>query len=402
MDDEQKTKSELIEELKTLRQSETQFRTIYENSPILIEAIDADGLLVLWNKQCVETYGWTMEELNAQQDILELPYPDEAFRETVRQSILDEKEVQFNEWHPKTKTGETRDLMWANFKMDDGTTIGLGYDVTERNRQEEIRRKQSEMLRKTEKMATLGSLVAGVAHEINNPNNVIMLNTPFLKQVWADALPCIERAVATGEITKLAELPAAEILKEVPKLLSATLRGAERIERMVTQLKDYARESTSESRIGMVQINDVLHSALELLSNPLKNATTALKVELAAELPRLQGDFYQLEQVFINLLMNACESLESSEQGIRLRTDMDPGTKQIMVIIEDEGCGMTENVLKHVTDPFFSTKQSCGGTGLGGSISRRIVEEHGGRIHYQSQPGQGTTATVSLPWADDL
>ena len=96
---------------------------------------------------------------------------------------------------------------------------------------------------------------------------------------------------------------------------------------MVTQLKDYARESTSESRIAMVQINDVLHSALELLSNPLKNATTALKVELAADLPRLQGDFYQLEQVFINLLMNACESLESSEQGIRLRTDMDPGEK---------------------------------------------------------------------------
>jgi len=129
----------------------------------------------------------------------------------------------------------------------------------------------------------------------------------------------------------------------------------------------------------------------------LKKATDCFEVEYSAELPLLQGHVQRLEQVVVNLLMNACQSLPERHRCIVVKTGRLPGSPSIYLEVKDEGRGITAKDLPHVTDPFFTTRRDSGGTGLGLSISARIIKEHGGRLDVVSTPGQGTTVRVILP-----
>jgi PAS domain S-box-containing protein len=124
-----------------LAKSEKRFRMIYENAPVLIDAFDVNGRCVLWNKHCRETFGWTIDEINAHDDTLSIFYPDPVVRKEVVQSIIAEPDGRFRQWHPKTKDGKTLVTLWANFRLPDGSTISLGYDITEQKQAEEALRK---------------------------------------------------------------------------------------------------------------------------------------------------------------------------------------------------------------------------------------------------------------------
>ena len=131
-----------------------------------------------------------------------------------------------------------------------------------------------------------------------------------------------------------------------------------------------------------------------MLGSRLKHATNRLSVRLAADLPTIKGDFQRLEQVFINLLVNACDALSDQAQAIEVSSEWSPATGEIRVVVRDEGKGMPEEVLSRIGEPLMTTKHDSGGTGLGVSISMDIVREHGGRIFYESIQGAGTTAKV--------
>lgn len=126
-------KRELHQKIKSLKESEEQFRAIYEHAPVLIDAFDENGHCILWNNECQKTFGWTVEEINRHGDALSLFYPDPVVRETVIQTITIDPDGHFREWHPVTKDGRIIDTMWANFRLPDGLTFSLGYDITQRN-----------------------------------------------------------------------------------------------------------------------------------------------------------------------------------------------------------------------------------------------------------------------------
>lgn len=256
--------------------------------------------------------------------------------------------------------------------------------------------KMEQELVQADKMISLGILVSGMAHEINNPNNSIMLNASILKETWENILPIIDRFYEEKGDFAVGGLQYDEIRRGVPELFSGIEKGAKRIRNIVRDLKDYSRSEASE--IGSdVDINEVLRSALALVKNMIKNCTRNFSVEYGDDLPLIQGNVQRLEQVVINLIQNGCQALPDRKRGLRVTTFYDDESGHVAVKVEDEGRGIPYDALPHIMDPFFTTRRGEGGTGLGLAVSAKIVREHGGKIEVKSQPGKGSTFKILLP-----
>ena len=275
-------------------------------------------------------------------------------------------------------------------------TEELAQEVAERNRALEELRLHQDKLIQADKMATLGILVAGVAHEVNNPNGLILLNLPILKDVYGDALETLEeRYQAQGDF-QLGGLPYSRMRQEVPHMLEDMSEGAARIKRIVEDLKDYARQDAA-ARKEPFDLNSVTQAALRLVDTSVRKATAHCVADYCEELPQVSGNALRIEQVIVNLLINACQALPCVQRGIYLATSFDQAAGLARLTIRDEGVGIPPESLNRLTDPFFTTKRESGGTGLGLSISAGIVQEHGGSLSFDSPPGCGTTATLTLP-----
>ncbi|GAB4164192.1 MAG: transporter substrate-binding domain-containing protein [Geothermobacteraceae bacterium] len=258
-------------------------------------------------------------------------------------------------------------------------------------RQLEVQQKQ---LLQADKMASLGILVSGVAHEVNNPNGLILLNLPILKKVWQDTLPHLDRLYREQGDFRLGWLNYSRMREEIPQMLDDMQQAAGRIRRIVEDLKDFARrdDSTLDEE---VDINQVAAAAVRLVDNSIRKATDNFSCELADKLPKFRGKSQRIEQVIVNLLLNACHALTDRGQGIRLRSFR--RDNDLVVEVVDHGCGIDPEHMSRLTDPFFTTRRESGGTGLGLSVSAGIVEEHGGRLEFASRPGEGTRVRVILP-----
>jgi len=271
-------------------------------------------------------------------------------------------------------------------------------DVTDRVLAEERERERMETLVQTEKLASLGILVAGVAHEINNPNYTIAINADILADAWKSVSPIIDRELSQRPTDLVGGMEWNEAKTQIPLLLSGIAAASRDIEAIVKGLKDYARaEKNPEPE--EVSVNLVVKASLALLSNFIKKATRCLKLNLAEDLPPARAHFQRLEQVVVNLVQNACQALSDPDQAVEISTMYDPAAAMVILEVRDEGRGMGPEELAHVKDPFFTTKQNLGGVGLGVSISNSIITEFGGRLDYESEPGAGTRAVVALPAA---
>jgi len=178
--------------------------------------------------------------------------------------------------------------------------------------------------------------------------------------------------------------------------LARMQEGASRISGIVNSLKDYSRLQPGEL-MWEVDLVDVIHNSLRLLENLISQKTTRFEQNLAAELPQVRGNSQRLSQVLINLLVNSCEALTDRNQGITLSSEFVEDGGMVEIIVRDEGVGIAEEHLKKITDPFFTTKRTSGGTGLGLSVSSTIVQEHGGKLEFSANPGGGTIARFSIP-----
>jgi polar amino acid transport system substrate-binding protein len=275
-------------------------------------------------------------------------------------------------------------------------TEELARQVAERNRALEELRLHQDKLIQADKMATLGVLVAGVAHEVNNPTGLILLNLPILKDVYGDALEALEARYQEQGDFLLGGLPYSRMRDEVPQILTDMSEGATRIRRIVEDLKDYARQDTVARREPF-DLNAVAQAAVRLVDTSLRRATTRFETIYCEPLPLVSGNALRIEQVVVNLLINACQALPSVDRGIFLATGFDAEAGEVRLTIRDEGVGIPPESLSRLTDPFFTTRRESGGTGLGLSISAGIVQEHGGSLKFDSPPTQGTTATLTLP-----
>jgi signal transduction histidine kinase len=245
-------------------------------------------------------------------------------------------------------------------------------------------------------MTSLGLLVAGVAHEINNPNNFIMANSQLLERVWQDALKVLREYYREHGDFQIGGISFSEMNEDSSRLFAGILDGSRRINEIVNNLKGFARKDRHSTEHG-VEVNRVVTAAITILHHQLMKHTDNLHHDLTAEIPPVNGSSQQLEQVVINLLMNACEALPHRQSGIWVTTGYDPGDGQVTIIIRDEGFGMPGQVSSRMMEPFFTTRLDRGGTGLGLFISQSIVKEHDGTLEFTSEPGKGTTFIVKIP-----
>jgi polar amino acid transport system substrate-binding protein len=251
----------------------------------------------------------------------------------------------------------------------------------------------------TEKMASLGILVSGIAHEINNPTNFIMLNAPILNDVWKGSTEILDAHASAEPSFLLAGLPYAEMRELVPELFKGITDGAERIKNIVAGLKDYARQDLSDP-YATTNVNEAVQASLLLLGSMIKKSTRKFSVDYGAAIPPVKGAKQKIEQVVINLVQNSCQALKSLDAAIRIKTSFEDG--RVKVCVSDEGCGIAKESMPFIRDPFYTTKRDSGGTGLGLSISAGIVDELGGDMVFESTPGVGTIATISLPPASGV
>lgn len=275
-------------------------------------------------------------------------------------------------------------------------TAELSREVAERRHAEEELRSQQQQLVQADKMAALGVLVSGVAHEINNPNGLILLNMPVVMEAFQDAQPILDEHYRQHGDFDYAGLRYSRMREALPRLMSQMLEGSRRVKGIVEDLKDFARQPAPE-QIGDVDLNETVRAALRLLSNLIENSTENFSVEYGEGLPLVRGSSQRIEQVVVNLVMNACQALPSPDREVILRTFHDMDNNRIVLEVRDEGVGIPAENLPRLTDPFFTTKRETGGTGLGLSISTGIVKEHNGTLELESTPDNGTTARLSLP-----
>jgi polar amino acid transport system substrate-binding protein len=269
-------------------------------------------------------------------------------------------------------------------------------EVSERKRaMEELELHQRQLIQ-ADKMSSLGILVSGVAHEINNPNGVILLNLPLLEKAYNDAMPLLEDHYRRSGDFRLGWLNYSRMRTEIPELLNETIASAGRIKRIVEELKNFARQEDADF-CDNIDLNRVAESAVRLVEPTLRKATDRFSTRLADDLPALRGNFQRIEQVVVNLLLNASQALGDSRGEIVLETSRARSSGEVLLIVRDAGIGIEAKHLPHLMDPFFTTKREQGGTGLGLSVSAGIVKEHGGRLMFDSIPGLGTTVRLFLP-----
>ena len=260
---------------------------------------------------------------------------------------------------------------------------------------EQLRENQQQLVQ-ADKMAALGVLVSGVAHEINNPNGLILLNLPILKKINAEAMRVLDDVSREKGDFPLGGTAYSRIRDKLPRVLDVLEESAQRIRHIVDDLRDFSRV-TPAADLQPFQINDVAGKAARLTGNAIRKATGCFRLELGRDLPPVRGNAQRIEQVVVNLLLNACQALPGPDRGITLATAYLPEFRAVHLTVADEGVGIPPEDLPRLTDPFFTTKRASGGTGLGLSVSAGIVKAHGGSLSFTSSPGQGTTACLSLP-----
>ncbi|GAA3537993.1 transporter substrate-binding domain-containing protein [Zobellella aerophila] len=269
----------------------------------------------------------------------------------------------------------------------------LAREVARRTRELHL---QHQQLIQADKMSSLGILVSGVAHEINNPSSLLLLNLPVLKEAYQDMEELLEAQYQQQGDFYLAGLAYSRMREELPAMLDDMLTSAGRIRRIVDDLRDFARQNPAELA-EMVDLNQVVATVIRLVDSCIRKSSDHVEVAYAEALPRFKGNAQRIEQVVINLIVNACQALTSPEQGISIKTGYHARSEELCLEITDQGCGIEPHNLSRLKDPFFTTKREQGGIGLGLSVSASIVQEHGGRLIYDSEPGRGTRVTLFLP-----
>lgn len=384
----------------TLRKSEEYYSRFLDYAPVAIAIYDENKFLFS-NRAHSKLMGASEpSELIGRNvlDVIDEGYYD-LFRERHRVLLEQGASVPLAAYKCRRLDGATIDVETIAIPFiyrGKQASMGIALDVTEKKRAEAEVKSQREQLIRADKLASLGIVASGVAHEISNPNNFIMLNASVLRQIWRDLIPVLDSVCRNQGEFKIGKMDYSELREKMPALCCGILDGAKRIRQIVKELKDYSRPD--ETIISdMVDLNEVVNAAVLLLANLIRKSTKKFTVHRRSPLPRIKGNFRRLEQVMVNLIVNACQALRDKDQGITVTTTYDQASNRVSVMILDQGVGIPAENLPRIIDPFFTTKRDSGGTGLGLSISSRIIADHGGTLEYSSRPGEETVATMTFP-----
>lgn len=273
-------------------------------------------------------------------------------------------------------------------------------------RLEEEQKRTHIRLIQTEKEASIGQLAAGVAHEINNPATFVNVNAVTMEKWWKLFEPLFNRAIESGWDQELGLKKLSDMVARFPAMIESIKEGAARISLITNALRSYARPNHGKKEL--VDVKKVCENAVTMTRNRFKHHAH-LVVEIGPDLPEIFGNSQKLEQVFVNLLINAADATKEKTDMMTKQAQPFRGLisitaavrklpeKRIEIAVKDNGVGMETKVVRRVFDPFFTTKPQDKGTGLGMSIALGIVQDHGGSILVESTKGEGTAFTITLP-----
>jgi signal transduction histidine kinase len=248
-----------------------------------------------------------------------------------------------------------------------------------------------------EKLASLGLLISGIVHEINNPNNFIVFNIPILRDYMKEILPIVDDYADKNPMYEVYGMPYPDFRVDVMKLLDNIEHGSHRINVTVAKLKEFSRKREDKG-LRAVASAEVVNKALSICHTQIRKTVKTFDVEIDPGLARMTTDPEAIEQVLINLLINAAQAADKEDSLIRLHVYKGDSWKNGLVMeVIDNGCGMDETTTSRIFAPFFTTKEEGCGTGLGLYISKNLIESAGGSISVESEPGCGTTFRVIFP-----
>ncbi len=359
----QELETKVIERTREIEETKQYLENLLENANDVIYTLDSEQCFTYVNSK-VLAWGYTKE------DLLGRPYLallSKRHRGRRLKSTLDIGVKQVYEVEVLTKTGEPRSVMVSVSPLHgvEGEilgVLGIARDMTDT-------KKLEQQIRSSEKLASVGKLAAGVAHEINNPLGGI--------------LNCLYN-MRKGTLSPSRQ----------EEYLVSMEDGLRRVQKIVRQLLDFSQQHNPE--LALADIHQVIKRVLLLTEHLLVPHHVRLETSLAQDMPDIMIDRHMMEQVLMNLILNAIQAMRSGGV-LTIRTMVDGSN--CLLHIRDSGCGISPLVLPRIFDPFFTTKNEGEGTGLGLSVSLGIVERHGGKIFVESEVGRGTTFTVSIPLA---
>jgi PAS domain S-box-containing protein len=376
---EQRLASDAQVSLAALRRSEATAQAILESASEGILLVDASGRITLANAAALRMFGYDHAELIGQP--LEILLPDR-----IRVAHADHRMAYFAE--PRVRpmgigldlSGRRRDgaefpveISLSSVETSDGV-VAMAFitDITERKRAEGQLQRQREVLYQNEKLAALGTLSAGIAHEMNNPLGIMTTRIEVM----------------------LLEAEEQQLPPQVLEDLQVLHRAGQRVARIAASLRSFARQSAGERQ--PVELGTIVDEALLLMAKPLAADNVRVRTSLDRSLPPIVADVTAMHQVLMNLLTNAREAMPD---GGTIDVETSPAERPgwVRLRVADTGTGIPTEAISKVFDPFYTTKRT--GTGLGLSVTYGIIEEHGGTIDVRSQPGLGTTFTLEFPAA---
>ena len=261
---------------------------------------------------------------------------------------------------------------------------------------QEERRQIMAKLIQTNRMTSLGLLISSIAHNINTPNGAIKLAAQHLVSSWRDTIPILEHVAAEEGDYYLGGLPYCVAKVEIGQAIDSILNNAHRVERVIQDLRTYNLGGRSELH-PTFSINRMVDEAITIIRAHGRQGEITITPTLSPNIPDIRGNQYQLEQVVVNLLLNAMQAMSNNKGVVTVATEYSSDSGQIRIIITDRGDGISPEDQKQLFNPFFTTRIDKGGSGLGLYISKYIVTEHNGYLTVESEYGVGTVATVYIP-----
>jgi hypothetical protein len=367
VEDHQREKEELTKQKEILQK-------IFEHIPVMIALIGKVGKIELVNPEWEHVLGWTLRELAEQDiDIFEQALPNSEYRQMARDFVA----ASTGEWMDMKVTardGRVIDLAVTAIHLSDGTSLSIGREVTAQKQTENALQEAQANLFRIARIMSMGEMAATIAHEVNQPLAAVVTNANF----------CLRRL----------DLASSPELKVVREAMADVVADGTRASDVISRIRSFFQKSPPAQ--SEFDINEIILEAATLLRYELARHNITFRIELEDGMPCIVGDRLQLQQTLINLGMNAIEAMRSSFNRSRelvIKSRLEHG--EIFIEVRDSGKGLDPAAAEQIFNPFFTTKAE--GIGLGLSISRSIVESHGGRLWATSSFHDGTVFHFSLP-----
>ncbi|MDN5104214.1 PAS domain-containing sensor histidine kinase [Aliarcobacter butzleri] len=364
-----------------LKESEAKFRTLFDIAPVFLNSFDKNGKIILWNKECEKAFGWTFDEIKNKKDSLSLFYDDPKVCEDVMKSFENISDS-FEEWHPKTKNGETLIVKWANIKLPNGEIINIGLDITqqrnyeisirekalelkvaksqlenlnsslEKRIEDEIKKntKQQHMIMQQNKLAQMGEMIENIAHQWRQPlaqinSSIILIDAILEKHNFKDTL--VENK-----------------LTEIESLTSY----------MSKTISDFKNFFNPNKKKTIFNVEEAIQKANDILKGLINSHHIQIETNIEKDL-RINSYLGELQQVILIIINNSIDAfIHMNIHFPKILINAYTDNESLVIHIEDNALGINPDLLDKIFEPYFTTKHKAQGTGLGLYIAKMIVE----------------------------